>query len=461
MRVLVTGHDGYIGSVARAAAPGARARGGRPRQRTCSSGCTFGAEPAADARRSRKDIRDVDGRRPRGLRRRRPPRRLSNDPLGDLDPEITYDINHRGDGARSPSWRRRPASALRLLVVVQPLRRRTATTSSTRRADFNPVTPYGESKVLAEQRPRARSPTTTSARRSCATPPPTASRPRLRGDLVVNNLVGLRGHRPARCCMKSDGTPWRPLVHIEDIAARLPRGARGAARARPQRGLQRRRAPTENYQIRDVAEIVERRRAGQPRSRFADGAGPDMRNYRVNCDKIAATLPGVPAAAGRCARGVEELYDAYRAARPRRSSELDGHALHAHRARQGAASTSGALDRAWPTCAGRADAADLDAATDALTRDRAAAASCGGTDAASRSSPSARRRSPTRSSRRSELDEPEDRVPARRRLLPGLLPGADPRGGAAGEAVRRQLPLLLVVLRRSCSRHCARARARA
>ena len=119
--------------------------------------------------------------------------------------------------------------------------------------------------------------------------------------------------------MKSDGTPWRPLVHIEDISPRLPRRARGAASSSSTTRRSTSGAPTENYRIRDVAEIVGRRRARTVASRFADGAGPDLRNYRVNCDKLVARPAGFAVRKWTVRRGVEELLDAFQAQRARRS----------------------------------------------------------------------------------------------------------------------------------------------
>jgi nucleoside-diphosphate-sugar epimerase len=132
---------------------------------------------------------------------------------------------------------------------------------------------------------------------------------RLRGDLVVNNLVGY-AYTTGEVFMKSDGTPWRPLVHIEDIS-RAFLGALAAGRELVHSEAFNVGATTENYQIRDVAAIVEEVVPGS-RIAFADEAGPDLRNYRVNCDKLVDVLPEA-APQWTVRQGVKELYDAYQA----------------------------------------------------------------------------------------------------------------------------------------------------
>jgi nucleoside-diphosphate-sugar epimerase len=130
---------------------------------------------------------------------------------------------------------------------------------------------------------------------------------RLRGDLVVNNLVGY-AVTTGRVLMKSDGTPWRPLVHIEDIA-RAFLAVIEAPRDKVHLEAYNIGSTTENYRIRDVARIVEEVVPGSEVT-FADGAGPDLRNYRVNCDKYAAAFPDRQVE-WTVRRGVEELYEAF------------------------------------------------------------------------------------------------------------------------------------------------------
>src|SRR4030095_2047014 len=132
--------------------------------------------------------------------------------------------------------------------------------------------------------------------------------PRLRADLVVNSLVGF-AYTTGEVLIASDGTPWRPLVHVGDICRAF------LAILKAPRELVHNQAfnvgrTEENYQIRDVAALVEGIVPGS-RVKYAEGGGPDLRCYRVNCDKIARTLPEFrPQWTVR--RGIEQLYAAYK-----------------------------------------------------------------------------------------------------------------------------------------------------
>jgi nucleoside-diphosphate-sugar epimerase len=131
--------------------------------------------------------------------------------------------------------------------------------------------------------------------------------PRLRADLVVNNLVGF-AYTTGEVLIASDGTPWRPLVHVEDICRAFLAVLGSPREAVHNRAFNVGRTE-ENYQIRDVASMVEEIVPGS-RVKYAEAGGPDLRCYRVNCDKISRTLPEFqPQWTVR--RGIEQLYAAY------------------------------------------------------------------------------------------------------------------------------------------------------
>lgn len=311
MRTLLTGHDGYLGSVM---LPFLRAAGHDVVG--LDSGLFRHARFGAAARRGNgagrppglgtRDIRDVEAGELEGFDAVIHLAALSNDPLGDLDPELTEDINR--DASIRLARLAKDAGVQRFLFASSCSLYGVA---GERRVDesspFNPITPYGYSKVEVEEALRAladRDFSPTFLRNATAY----GASPALRLDVVVNNLVA-SGFTTNEVLLKSDGSSWRPLVHSEDIA-RAFLAVLEAPRERIHARAFNVGREGEDYRISELAEMVARALPGT-RVRMEDRAVDDPRSYRVDCSLLPETLPSFRPQ-WTVEKGIRELVEAFR-----------------------------------------------------------------------------------------------------------------------------------------------------
>jgi nucleoside-diphosphate-sugar epimerase len=306
MHVLVTGHDGYIGTVL---VPVLLEAGHRVTGLDTSfyEGCEL-FPPPAGVPALRLDVRDVKPGRLAGVDAVVHLAGLSNDPLGALDPELTREINFEATVGLARAAREAGAGRFVFASSCSMYGTADADVPVAEDAPLRPLTAYAESKVRAEEALAALADADFAPvlmRNATAY----GASPRMRVDLVLNNLVGWA---LTTGCVRilSDGTPWRPLVHVEDIA-----GATLAALEAPHQLVAGEAfnvgAGAENYQVRELAEIVREAVPGCE-IEYAGSGEPDPRSYRVDFGKLRRAFPALELT-WTASRGAAEMRDALRA----------------------------------------------------------------------------------------------------------------------------------------------------
>jgi nucleoside-diphosphate-sugar epimerase len=306
LRVLVTGHHGYVGSIVTpmVAAAGHDVVG---LDTFFYEGCDLGADERPFEER-RGDIRDVTADELEGFDAVVHLAALSNDPLGDLDPELTYDINLRGTLNVAEEAKRAGVERFLFASSCSMYGAASGDDLLDESALLRPLTPYAESKVEAEKGlSRLADDTFSPVHLRNATA--YGASPRLRVDIVLNNLAGW-AFTTGKIKILSDGMAWRPIVHVRDIG-RSVLGALAAPREQVHDVAVNVGASSENYRIRELAQLVHDE-LPESEVEIAGGSYADPRSYRVDFSLYERLLSGFESE-WTAAAGANELVEAYRA----------------------------------------------------------------------------------------------------------------------------------------------------
>jgi len=266
--------------------------------------CTYGELPT-EVPSINKDVRDVTKEDLKGFDAIVHLAALSNDPLGDINPDLTYDINHKAS-VRIAEIGREVGVERFVFASSCSMYGKAGDDILDETAEFNPVTHYAKSKVYVE---RDVSPMASDSFSPIFLRNATAYgvSPRIRFDLVINNLVAW-AYTTGKILLKSDGTPWRPLVHIEDITQAVICALKADREVIHNLAVNVG-SNQENHQMRDLAQYV-KEVVPNCEIQIAEGAGPDARCYRANFDKIHSVFPDFKTK-WTAKKGAEQCYQSY------------------------------------------------------------------------------------------------------------------------------------------------------
>ena len=304
MRILLTGHNGYIGTVMASMllTAGHEVVG---LDTNFFEDCTLG--PAElHIQEIRKDIRDISLQDLRKFEAVIHLAALSNDPLGDLEPELTYEINLQATIRLARLARKAGVTRFLYSSSCSIYGASSEDDLLNEEAPLRPITPYAESKVKAEEELRKIADGDFSPiflRNATAY----GFSPRLRGDIVLNNLTAW-AYTTKKILIMSDGAPWRPIVHVNDISQAFILCLTAPINIIHNQAINIG-TNLENYQVRELAEIV-KETIPDATIKYAGKTAPDPRNYRVDFTKLTSLLPEFkPQWSARL--GAQQLYKAY------------------------------------------------------------------------------------------------------------------------------------------------------